>query len=98
MQGGVAYSQLPALPVLAGVVWTTQPVVRVLKSDGSLDTGYTGPVTVSSPDGLLSGTTTVSAVAGVATFVGLKFAAAGTPTLVAEVAQRGVATATITVS
>lgn len=98
MQGAVSYSQLPTLPVLAGVVWLMQPIVRVLKPDGSLDAAYAGPVTVSSPDGLLSGTTTVLAVAGLATFIGLKFAAAGAPTLVAEVAQRGMATTAITVS
>lgn len=98
MQGAASYTQLPALPVLAGAVWALQPVVTVLKADGSVDTSYTGPVTIRSPNGALSGTTTVAAVAGVATFVGLSFAAAGTPLLIAEAPQRGVVSTTITVN
>lgn len=97
-QGGATFFQLPALPVLAGVTWALQPIVRVLKADGTLDTTYVGPVTLSSPNGTMVGTTTVLAVAGVATFVGLSFSAAGSPLLIAEAPQRGAVSTTITVN
>lgn len=97
-QGGATYTQLPTLPVLAGVTWALQPIVRVLKADGTLDATYVGPVTLSSPSGTLVGTTTVAAVAGIATFAGLSFSAAGSPLLIAEVPQRGTASTTITVN
>lgn len=97
LQGAVSYSQLPTLPVVSGVAWLLQPVVRVLNSDGSLNTSYVGPITLRS-NGTLSGTTTVLAVAGVATFVGISLTGAGTYTLTAEVPLFGVIDTTITVS
>jgi hypothetical protein len=56
-----------------GVALTTQPVVRVTDSDGNTVTTSTAVVTVSkaSGSGELSGTTTATAVAGVATFTNL---------------------------
>jgi len=56
-----------------GVAFTTQPVVRVTDSGNNTVTSFTGDVVVSiaSGTGTLSGTTTVAAVAGVATFTNL---------------------------
>jgi hypothetical protein len=56
-----------------GVALTTQPVVRVTDSGDNTVTSFTGDVVVSIASGLgeLSGTTTVAAVAGVATFTNL---------------------------
>lgn len=55
--------------------FTTQPVVTVKDQNGNTLTSYTGQVTmamdIGSP-GVLSGTTTVSCVAGVATFTNLE--------------------------
>lgn len=80
-------------------VFTTQPsaasatavmsdvVVQIQDSAGNIDTEYTGNVTVaiytSTAAGVLSGTTTVAAVAGVATFSTLSVSLAGTYTLIA---------------
>ena len=56
-----------------GSIFTTQPVVRVTDSAGNTVTSYTGNVVASRASGVgtLSGTTTVTAVAGVATFTNL---------------------------
>jgi len=56
-----------------GVAFTTQPVVRVTDSAGNTVTSYTGNVVAAkvSGAGTLYGTTTVAAVAGVATFTNL---------------------------
>lgn len=57
--------------------------VEVRRADNSVDTNYTGTVTLTkaSGTGTLSGTTSVSAVAGVATFNAIQFDLAGTFTL-----------------
>lgn len=58
----------------AGVVWSPQPVVHILDSGGSLLTTGTAAVTLTltAGGGSLLGTSTVSAVGGVATFSDLK--------------------------
>ncbi len=58
-------------------------VVHALRPDNTLDNTFTGSVTLTknAGPGNLSGTTTVSAVSGVATFTGLQFDQAGTYTL-----------------
>ncbi|WP_445454032.1 T9SS sorting signal type C domain-containing protein [Flavobacterium sp. 25HG05S-40] len=57
--------------------------VEVRRADNSVDTNYTGTVVLTKASGLgtLSGTTSVAAVAGVATFNAIQFDAAGTYTL-----------------
>jgi len=56
-----------------GVAFTTQPVVRVTDSGDNTVTSFTGNVvaSIASGTGTLSGTTTATAVAGVATFTNL---------------------------
>jgi hypothetical protein len=56
-----------------GSAFTTQPVVRVTDSGDNTVTSFTGNVvaSIASGSGTLSGTTTVAAVAGVATFTNL---------------------------
>jgi hypothetical protein len=56
-----------------GIAFTTQPVVRVTDSAGNTVTSYTGNVVASKVSGVgtLYGTTTVAAVAGIATFTNL---------------------------
>jgi hypothetical protein len=56
-----------------GSAFTTQPVVRVTDSGDNTVTSFTGNVvaSIASGTGTLSGTTTVAAVAGVATFTNL---------------------------
>ena len=65
-----------------GTAWTTQPVVTVRDAYGNTVTTDTSSVTLAigtNPSGgILSGTTTVAAVAGVATFSGLSINKAGT--------------------
>lgn len=63
---------------VSGSNFTTQPVVQKL-INGSLDTSFTGNVTVSiySGSGALAGTATVAAVAGAATFTNLKITGIG---------------------
>jgi len=99
LQGSTQFSQLPALSLLSGVVFLSQPIVQVLGPTGLLDTSYTGPVTLTATGATLNGTTTVLAVAGVATFVGLSLSGSGTANLVATAPQRLVAvSANITVA
>lgn len=68
---------------MAGARFTKQPVVHVTDQNGKIDTGYNGTVTLSiasnlNPSGgTLKGTTTVNAVAGVATFTDLSINLAG---------------------
>jgi hypothetical protein len=67
----------------SGVPFTTQPVVLLKDASGMVVSNSTAPVTVSiaSGTGTLTGTTTVNAIAGVATFTNLGVAGAGTVTL-----------------
>lgn len=86
-QGSVAVTNLVSVAV-SGVVMLTQPIVQVLGPTGALDLTYTGPVTLTANGGVLNGTTTVLAVAGIATFVGLSITGSGQITLTATVPQR----------
>jgi len=64
-----------------GQTFNVQPVVTVRDTTGAPITTYTGDITLSlvsgPPGGSLSGTTTVAAVSGVATFAGLSVNKAG---------------------
>lgn len=68
---------------VSGIVMTTQPVVRVLDNGGLVVLGNTSNVTaaIASGNGTLTGTLTVAAVGGVATFTNLKIAGSGAQTL-----------------
>jgi len=68
----VAISTQPSGAV-NGVAFTTQPVVRIIDSGGNTVTSSTAAVTVTiaTGTGTLSGTVTVNAVSGVATFTNL---------------------------
>jgi hypothetical protein len=83
----------------AKVALSPQPVVTVKDADGNTVTAYTGPVTIAlganPAGGTLSGTTTVNAVGGVATFAGLSIDKAGAGyTLVASAAGLSSSTST----
>jgi hypothetical protein len=71
-----AFARQPAGAV-AGAKFSTQPVVNVTDENGKIDAGYNGLVTLSiasnlnPPGAELKGTTTVLAIAGVATFTDL---------------------------
>ena len=65
----------------SGSALATQPVVRIVDAAGNTITTSTASVTVTASGGTLGGTTTVSAVAGIATFTNLTHTTAGTNTL-----------------
>ena len=65
----------------SGSALATQPVVRVVDALGNTVTTSTASVTVTVSGGTLGGTTTVTAVNGVATFTNLTHTTAGTYTL-----------------
>jgi hypothetical protein len=86
---------------VSGRVLTTQPVVELRDAQGNRVTGATGAVTVAlaSGSGTLVGTTTVSAVAGVATFTNLRIDGAGAHTLAfTSAGLTGVTSTAITVA
>jgi hypothetical protein len=68
----------------AGSAFATQPLVQAVDSFGTLDTTFVSPVTLAIKSGsgtagaTLSGTKTVNAVGGVATFAGLSIDKVGT--------------------
>jgi hypothetical protein len=67
--------QTAAASARAGIDFGTQPVIRVADADGNTITSGAGSdlnIRAASSDGTLSGTTTVQANAGVATFTNLK--------------------------
>jgi hypothetical protein len=68
---------------LSGANFTTQPTVVVRDAQGAIVLGSSVPVTASiaSGSGVLSGTTTVAAVNGVATFTNLRITGSGVHTL-----------------
>ncbi len=72
----------------SGVNFTTQPVIQIRDNTGALIANSTAPViaTVSSGSGVLGGTTTVNAVAGVATFTNLEIAGVGPQVLTFSIA------------
>ena len=78
-----------------GIVFGIQPVVVVLDAGGNSVSAFEGSVTLSkqSGPGTLSGSTTVSAVNGVASFSGLSFDTAGSYVLSAS--SSGSATLTV---
>jgi hypothetical protein len=65
----------------SGAALATQPVVRIVDASGDTMTGSSASVTVTASGGTLGGTTTVTAVNGVATFTNLTHTTAGTYTL-----------------
>ena len=68
-------------PATVQVAQTFGLTVTVLDGSNLPDPDFNGNVTVSSPTNTLSGTTTVAAIGGVATFSGLSLADVGTVTL-----------------
>lgn len=78
-----AVQTFPAGGGESGVPFTTQPVVVLKDASGAIVSNSIAPVTASivSGSGTLLGTTTVNAVAGVATFTNLAVAGAGTVTI-----------------
>ncbi len=78
----LAVSTQPA-GATAGAAFTTQPVVTVQDAYGNTVTGNSSSVTatLNTGSGTLAGTTTVAAVAGVASFSNLRIDAAGAKTL-----------------
>lgn len=66
---------------VSGSALATQPVVRIVDAAGNTVTHSTASVTVTASGGTLGGTTTVTAVNGVATFTNLTHTTAGTYTL-----------------
>lgn len=91
--GSIALTTPPSVAALSGVVLAVQPIVTVKNQLGATDLTYIGPVTVAiaTGPGTLNVTTT-TAVAGIATFIGLAITGAGTSTLVFSVPGRGSAT------
>lgn len=79
----LAFTTQPSASNVSGTAFSTQPVVTVQDSNGNPVTDSTASVTIAITTGtgtsgaVLSGTTTVSAVAGVATFSGLSIDKAG---------------------
>jgi hypothetical protein len=65
----------------SGSLFGTQPRVRIVDAAGNTMTDSTASVTVTASGGTLGGTTTVSAVAGIATFTNLTHTTAGSHTL-----------------
>ena len=76
---GGAYSQLQPVGGLSGISLATQPTVEILDGTGALATTSALAVTatISAGTGVLFGTTTVNAVAGVATFRNLQITGSG---------------------
>jgi len=99
---GPAQLSITTQPVggASGSALTTQPVVRIVDSAGNTLTSSTASVTATASGGTLGGTTTVSAVNGVATFTNLTHTTDGTYTLtftttnVVSVTSSSVTTAT----
>jgi hypothetical protein len=67
---------------VSGIAFTTSPVIQIRDASGVLTTS-TAPVTatIASGSGALSGTTTVAAVNGIATFANLRITGSGPHTL-----------------
>lgn len=83
----VSFSTQPSTSVTAGVALATQPVVQLLDRVGNLNTSGTQTVTLSLTNpgsAVLGGTSSLAAVAGVATFAGLSVDLVGTYTFTAS--------------
>ena len=76
----VALTTQPSASTVAGTAFAQQPVVTIQDAQGNTVTSATDNVTIAltTGTGTLSGTATVAAVAGVATFTGLKINLTGT--------------------
>lgn len=100
LQGRLSVNTQPSATASSGIALAVQPAFNALGNGGAVQANYTGAVTVSASGGpVLSGTATVNAVAGVATFTNLALTGAGTATLAAAAADRtGVSTTSITVT
>lgn len=73
----------PSTAGVSGVALAIQPVITINNPLGAPNLLYTGPVTVTIQGvGTLSGTTTVTAVAGVAIFAGLTITGSGVSQLI----------------
>ncbi|MEQ4451991.1 putative Ig domain-containing protein [Kosakonia sp. YIM B13605] len=71
------YSQSPSTSVVSGMNFTTQPVVIAVDDRGNIDTDFSGSVMLSeNGSGSLTGTTSVTASNGIATFSGVKYTSA----------------------
>ncbi|WP_420066124.1 DUF4347 domain-containing protein [Pectobacterium colocasium] len=71
------YSQSPSTSVVSGINFTTQPVLIAVDDSGNIDTDFSGTVTLSeNGSGSLTGTTSVTASNGTATFSGVKYTSA----------------------
>ncbi|MGM3188456.1 DUF4347 domain-containing protein, partial [Musicola paradisiaca] len=71
------YSQSPSTSVVSGINFTTQPTVIAVDDRGNIDTDFSGTVTLSeNGSGSLTGTTSVTASNGIATFSGVKYTSA----------------------
>jgi VCBS repeat-containing protein/autotransporter-associated beta strand protein len=90
----LVYATAPAGSV-SGAALTTQPVVQAVDARGNVDTGFTGTVALSEASaGSLSGTTSLAATAGVATFSGISYtASADQETFVLTAAYTGLTSA-----
>ncbi len=79
IEPALAIAQQPTA-TQSGYLIDPAPIVHVLDAEGALDTSFTGDVTASllGSGGVLLGTLTVAAVAGVATFSNLRPCEAGT--------------------
>ncbi|MGM3159355.1 DUF4347 domain-containing protein [Dickeya undicola] len=71
------YSQSPSTSVVSGINFTTQPVLIAVDDSGNIDTDFSGTVTLSeNGSGSLTGTTSVTASNGTATFSGVRYTSA----------------------
>lgn len=100
VQGRIDVQTQPSPTATTAVALAQQPVFRVLTNAGTVQTNYTGPVTVSKTGTpALSGTLTRNAVAGIATFTDLVLTGAGAVTLTASTPSRSpITTTSITVT
>ncbi|HET7188412.1 MAG TPA: Ig-like domain-containing protein [Gemmatimonadaceae bacterium] len=85
---------------VSGLALSTQPMVQVRDASGNLVSGATNSVTaaLSSGSGTLSGTTTVAAANGLASFTNLRIDGVGPHTLSFSATGLTAASATVTVS
>jgi hypothetical protein len=90
----------PPAGAVSGAAFTTQPVVQLRDGTGLLVPDATNSVTaaITTGSGTLVGTTTVSAVGGVATFTNLQINGVGAHTLTFTSSGLTSATATVTVT
>ena len=96
----IAFAQQPQ-DLATGDTFDPGPTVDLFTADGSIDTASTAAVTLalaSGDDGTLGGTTTVNAVAGVATFGKLTITGDGTYSLSATSGADNAVSQTFTVS